>query len=709
MKDSWLVDLHVHTPASDDYRGAKEEAEYIQIVKMAKENNIDVIGITDHFSVKGYRKLMQIYNEKQTLIELLDKQTKYEDSPLIQEIKEEIELFESVLILMGIEINISPGIHYIIIFSKNVDSEQVEKFLLKLDIDLSKYDGSSKCMIEINSIEFFKQVKSEFGEECIIYAPHANQSSGVIKTLKGIARQNILQDKNLTCIGFNQDSDRKYIKEDILSHIKRERELAFIQDSDYHAKVGQRIGEMYFYIENQDNVEINFNLVRDILNGSKFLKTSCDTDKERYEKLIKNKIMFQFNNDNLQQLDIKEGWKELAKTFCAVLNSGDEKHLIEIEGQVNGELNKEEVIENYTDLLMKKLIEDNFKITQMKINKNIRSKSKVRLLFGIGATTRLSMYEDKCYIINREKNIEIAKASDIEAIVAKNMHIKFGRVKDFKMKKIADQCISYSKELLAYSLVYKLIDKISFMEDMEVDKIEIHDYILSNSDEIRGNGEIQGEVILIEHKELRELRGGRLSESYLRVSAPTYNLTSNNTIKVDKNSILIVPGGGVYLVNQETKIETDAKIICLKINNEQINIKVFVAYLKSSIFQWMISKNYMKDDIYNFLNSLKKPIIPIFGRLMKDEHKVLEEYIDELIDKEITFVNQENSILKSVNKSPTQSDVEKLTSRVNLHNREAEKIMKNIDYYIYEQLELCENEQEQIVDDLKRLKIYCWE
>lgn len=65
MVKNLLVDLHVHTPASIDYNICADsdiEASYLNIIKLAEEKNIDVIGIADHFSVNGYEKLMQLKN-----------------------------------------------------------------------------------------------------------------------------------------------------------------------------------------------------------------------------------------------------------------------------------------------------------------------------------------------------------------------------------------------------------------------------------------------------------------------------------------------------------------------------------------------------------------------------------------------------------------------------------------------------------------------
>ena len=44
------ADLHIHTTASDGHSTPQ------QIVKNAKKHNLDVISITDHDTIRGYRK-----------------------------------------------------------------------------------------------------------------------------------------------------------------------------------------------------------------------------------------------------------------------------------------------------------------------------------------------------------------------------------------------------------------------------------------------------------------------------------------------------------------------------------------------------------------------------------------------------------------------------------------------------------------------------
>jgi len=58
MPDDFVrIDLHIHTPASSsDYKGPKDDGEYLRILRKAKSQKLAVIAITDHNTIEGYKK-----------------------------------------------------------------------------------------------------------------------------------------------------------------------------------------------------------------------------------------------------------------------------------------------------------------------------------------------------------------------------------------------------------------------------------------------------------------------------------------------------------------------------------------------------------------------------------------------------------------------------------------------------------------------------
>ena len=96
----YKVDLHIHTPASSCYKGDKSNEEYLKIIKKAKDVGIKIMAITDHNSIEGYKKIIELKEdlkkESNTLSRIRDsKQTKKE----IKQIRKKLALFKDILIL----------------------------------------------------------------------------------------------------------------------------------------------------------------------------------------------------------------------------------------------------------------------------------------------------------------------------------------------------------------------------------------------------------------------------------------------------------------------------------------------------------------------------------------------------------------------------------------------------------------------------------
>jgi histidinol phosphatase-like PHP family hydrolase len=126
------VDLHVHTPASHAcYIGSKEDGEYFKIIKKAKSKNVKVIAITDHNSIKGYKKLMELKDEllaqKKSLSQITDSM---QSKQLLKNNESLLALFEDILILPGVEFEVNNGIHMLIIFNQKTGVDQIERFII---------------------------------------------------------------------------------------------------------------------------------------------------------------------------------------------------------------------------------------------------------------------------------------------------------------------------------------------------------------------------------------------------------------------------------------------------------------------------------------------------------------------------------------------------------------------------------------------------
>jgi ABC-type lipoprotein export system ATPase subunit len=118
-------DLHVHTPFSylNNQFGSNFDDYVQQMFKKAIENNIAAIGITDYFSIEGYKKIKEEYLENQNNLALL-----FSD--------EEIEKIKKILILPNIEFRLNKlvgtqRINFHVIFSNEISIKQIEENFLR--------------------------------------------------------------------------------------------------------------------------------------------------------------------------------------------------------------------------------------------------------------------------------------------------------------------------------------------------------------------------------------------------------------------------------------------------------------------------------------------------------------------------------------------------------------------------------------------------
>ncbi|MDR2231345.1 MAG: gamma-glutamylcyclotransferase [Flavobacteriaceae bacterium] len=121
-------DLHVHTPFSILNNGFGNDWDvYVKkLFNKALENNVCAIGITDYFTIEGYKKLKREYLEDENKLNSLF-------TP------DEIEKIKSILILPNVEFRLkklvgSNRINFHVLFSDSVKIEDIEEnFLHELD------------------------------------------------------------------------------------------------------------------------------------------------------------------------------------------------------------------------------------------------------------------------------------------------------------------------------------------------------------------------------------------------------------------------------------------------------------------------------------------------------------------------------------------------------------------------------------------------
>ncbi|MBI3740573.1 MAG: PHP domain-containing protein, partial [Chloroflexi bacterium] len=130
------MDLHLHTPASADYK--QLTVTYLDFLKRAEEKNLDLIAFTDHNTVKGYARFLEEI-ENLELLERL-KRLRGDESDRLLEYR---RLREKIVILPGFEFTATLGFHVLGIFPPGKSVRELELLLLSLRVPTDKLDQGS--------------------------------------------------------------------------------------------------------------------------------------------------------------------------------------------------------------------------------------------------------------------------------------------------------------------------------------------------------------------------------------------------------------------------------------------------------------------------------------------------------------------------------------------------------------------------------------
>ncbi|MDQ2809360.1 MAG: putative DNA binding domain-containing protein, partial [Chloroflexota bacterium] len=167
----WVrVDMHLHTPASSDYRDP--EGTYLKILQRAEERGLDIIALTDHNSVQGYAQMLE---EIRTL-EMLETRGRLNDDET-RDLAEYRRLRETLLVLPGFEFTATFGFHILGLFPPGTSLRKLELLLLKLDVPEHKMlAGAPDAGPTSDVIEAYEAIHEAGG---LAIAAHANSSNGV--------------------------------------------------------------------------------------------------------------------------------------------------------------------------------------------------------------------------------------------------------------------------------------------------------------------------------------------------------------------------------------------------------------------------------------------------------------------------------------------------------------------------------------------------
>ena len=164
------MDLHLHTPASSDYRDPG--ITYLDVLKKAEEKSLDMIAFADHNTVGGYAAMHREI-ETLTLLEKLNRLTDEERATL----DEYRRLLGKIVVLPAFEFTATFGFHILGVFPENTSVRKLEYLLLDLNVPEERMVVGAPDVGSTSDVLRAYQVITAAGGLAI--AAHANSSNGV--------------------------------------------------------------------------------------------------------------------------------------------------------------------------------------------------------------------------------------------------------------------------------------------------------------------------------------------------------------------------------------------------------------------------------------------------------------------------------------------------------------------------------------------------
>ncbi len=176
QKMQWYkMDLHLHTPASADWR--EPGVSYLDLLHRAEMQGLDIIAITDHNTVAGCAALQEEIEQ----LDLLERLGRIEPDER-RRLQEYRHIGNRILVLPGFEFTATLGFHVLAIFPPGTTVRKMEHLLLELNVPPDMLDsGATEVGATADVLTAYRVIDEAGG---LVVAAHANSSHGV--ALRGV-------------------------------------------------------------------------------------------------------------------------------------------------------------------------------------------------------------------------------------------------------------------------------------------------------------------------------------------------------------------------------------------------------------------------------------------------------------------------------------------------------------------------------------------
>lgn len=690
-----VCDFHVHTPASQCYKN--KDIDYIEIINTAITKGLNTICITDHNTILGYIKIIEEIAELKNEYAVLSKYEKYTEEQI--KLAQKIEKIEKINIIPGIELTTDPGIHIILLFDPNKKIDEILEFLKKLDIDGSRITNDDYIVNQ--TILTVLEMAKNFG--CITIAPHIDSDKGVYRELEnlGSLRAKIFSSSNLDAMTCNNAKVESKIRMLTTTDDKYKRNipLAVVYGSDAHNLKDIAKKKTFIKYNKNDNV---FSIIKYTM----LQHMNCISNIEKIEIHQKIKKYIDYG----LFICIKDFDKELiTQSLCAMLNNmfgsiliglGKNNEIIGIESTKEELLTEINNIFNEPGSILKNCLKD-IEILELS------DECLIVIINVVNVFDKLYGIQNDAYFYNSiDKTIYKPTIEELEKYLKNKFFNRLEYIQNRNsvyQTSIIENLEMISKPFYQMSLHNKLVNKgVLFLQT--VDNI----YVVENLENLNispGNGDIQGKFYYTTDIDVR------IDDAILRYSCPVEkqmeDIEEVNRYEPGEYIVMKKSGASFYINSINEWYYASKENSDIIINSSNLNLKILLAWLKSSFFIFYCFFDEKIDDVTD-VNMIPRLFIPDFSHLSLEDKEKLECIVNDILQLENQYLNNELSLkFKFDSKEIDKKEyIEAFTNLTKEHNGKVAELTMNIDYIFKQLLNITSEERNYVSHCIKQKGLY---
>ena len=610
---------------------------------------------------------------------------------------------------MGTEMKANPGIHLLVIFQESVDPTNVTAFLEDAyGTPYAKIAGDPNAITRWSVLEALNAVRERFATFAIVVFPHIDSDAGVYEGLKeyGQARIGALTHPAVAALSFNKPETRERIRELYKQRdYSRQDEVALIQASDFHGGPGAIVGQPRTEVRVPQGKATYKNL-REALRCPSRVKCSIDFTEDEYQRLTRKTCVWKFTSHPGKLGFQDQDYDAASAAICAMSNS--DGGVLELQGSVAPTDDREvylAAVQKQLDEILKGRLDPQLKSY---VYRDFRfSPGRVSIVIRLFQSQRLHTSNGVAYTMKDDRPTG-ASARDIEFLVSRNISTRFGPRFESTLNDLSTRSILLSKMPRGIPLLLRCHEKLTFSlpEGLTVSGIppasskgreaseEFAEILAAGSDAFPF-GYPEGNCAL-----LWQPRPPRFEEHYLRFTVIRAQVDGDTLERcawgsIDSPAIVVVPGGGVGLL-EPGHIIADIGALLIRVSGEwQDRVHSLLAWFKSAFFIWHCAVHLGDPDLFLHLQFPGARLA-----LPRSSQKALYQRLDALARNVVLDENKFMSEINRQKKKGTLDDAgrERLMVR---HNANANRTCLDIDKAIFEWLAVGKDDERFVARTLR--------